>query len=405
MSVHIRPISADEIDAFERAISVPFLFDPTPETSQRFRNVFELERMRAAFDGDQIVATIGAHTARMTVPGNVLPVAGTSIITVLPTHRRQGVLRALMTDHFAELRQNGEPLAALWASESSIYGRFGYGSACERAVARLEKHSARMRDPVDVGGTMRLVERAQAQDLFPAIYASVAQRRPGMLARSEKWWEHRVLGDQEFTRRGGTSHRRVLHVRDGRPAGYVIYRTRTDPERKTAEVRVIELIGIDAAAEKALWQYLFGIDLVTSIDHWNLPVDSPLRWWLEQPRELERKVEDGMWLRPVDVAAALAGRRYSCAGSLLLRIRDRFCPWNEGVWQLAVDNEGIGGCRQTNSEPELELTAEALGMVYLGGHRFGTLAKSGLITGSAEALRRADALFAWDPLPWCAEQF
>jgi len=95
-----------------------------------------------------------------------------------------------------------------------------------------------------------------------------------------------------------------------------------------------------------------------------------------------------MWLRPVDVAAALAGRRYSCAGSLLLRVRDRFCPWNECVWQLVVDNEGIGRCRQTNAEPELELTPDALGMVYLGGHRFGTLAKSGLITGSAEALRR-----------------
>jgi predicted acetyltransferase len=112
-----------------------------------------------------------------------------------------------------------------------------------------------------------------------------------------------------------------------------------------------------------------------------------------------------MWLRPVDVAAALAGRRYSCAGSLLLRVRDRFCPWNEGVWQLVVDNEGIGRCRQTNAEPELELTPDALGMVYLGGHRFGTLARSGLITGSREALRRADALFTWGPLPWCAEQF
>jgi predicted acetyltransferase len=405
MSVHIRPISADEVEAFERAIAVPFLFDRTPETSERFRSVFELERLRAAVDGNQIVATIGALTAQITVPGNVLPLDATSIVTVLPTHRRQGVLRALMTDHLAELHRNGEPLAALWASESSIYGRFGYGPACERAVARLEKPHARMREPVDVAGTMQIVERAQAEELFPAIYDSVAPRRPGMLARSEHWWKHRVLGDPEHMRRGRTAHRRVLYVRDGRSAGYVIYRTRTDFERGTTEVRVIELVGIDAAAEKALWQYLFGIDLVTSIHHWNQPVDDSLRWWLEQPRQLERKIEDSLWLRPVDVAAALAGRRYSCAGSLLLQVRDRLCPWNEGVWELVVESDGMGRCRQVNAEPELELTPDVLGMAYLGGHRFGTLGRCGLITGSPDALRRADALFTWDPLPWCQEQF
>ena len=405
MSVNIRPISADEIDAFERSLTVPFGFDPTPETSQRFRNVLELERLRAAFDGDQIVATFGALTTRMSVPGNVLPLAATSVVTVLPTHRRQGVLRTLMTDHFAELHQNGEPLAALWASESSIYGRFGYGPACERAVARLEKPYARMQEPVDVGGTMRLVERAEAQELFPAIYERVAPRRPGMLARSEQWWTHRLLSDPEYMRRGGTSHRRVLHVRDGRPAGYVIYRTRSDWERGTTEVRVVELVGADPQAEKALWQYLFGIDLATSLDYWNQPVDDPLRWWLEQPRRLERKVEDGLWLRPVDVAAALAGRRYSCAGSLRLRMCDRLCPWNDGVWELVVDGDGIGHCRPANAEPELELTPDALGMAYLGGHRFSTLGQSGLVTGSPDTLRRADALFTWDPLPWCPEIF
>ncbi|HUE16145.1 MAG TPA: GNAT family N-acetyltransferase [Planctomycetaceae bacterium] len=405
MSVHIRPISADEVEAFERAIAVPFLFDRTPETSERFRNVFELDRLRAAVDGDQFVATIGAHTAQIAVPGNILPLAATSIITVLPTHRRQGILRALMTDHLAELHRNGEPLAALWASESSIYGRFGYGPACERALARLEKPFARMQEPVDIAGSIRVVERAQAEELFPAIYDGVVPGRPGMLARSENWWKHRVLSDPEYLRRGRTAHRCALYSRDGRPAGYVIYRTRTDYERGATEVRVIELLGIDAAAEKALWQYLFGIDLTTSIHHWNQPVDDSLRWWLEQPRQLERKIEDSLWLRPVDVAAALAGRRYSCAGSLRLRVRDRYCPWNEGVWELVVDSDGIGRCRQVNAETELELTPDVLGMVYLGGHRFVTLGRCGLITGCPDALRRADALFTWNPLPWCAEQF
>lgn len=405
MSLQIRSISPGEIEAFLGAIGVPFGFDATPEVLARFRDAFEIERLRAVFDGEQIVASFGALSLRITVPGNVLPLAGTTVVTVLSTHRRQGLLRTLMSDHLAELHQNQEPLAALWASESSIYGRFGYGPACEKVIAKLDKQFARMREPVEITGTMRMVDRAQAQQLFPPIYESAARRRPGMMARSEEWWRNRVLRDFEYMRRGATSHRRVLHVRDGRPAGYVVYRTRSDPERGGFEVQVLELVGIDAAAEKALWQYLFGIDLSIAFDYWNQPADDPLRWWLEEPRRLERKIEDGLWLRPVDVAAALAGRRYSGAGSLALRIRDEHCPWNNGVWQLNIDRDGNANCRQADATPDLETTPEALGMAYLGGHRFSTLEKSGLVKGTPESLRRADSLFAWDPLPWCSDFF
>jgi predicted acetyltransferase len=405
MSVHIRPISADEIEAFLGTASVSFGFDATPEAIARFRDVFELERMRAAVDGEQIVATFGALTTRITVPGNVLPLAATTVVTVLPTHRRQGVFRRMMTEHLTELHQNKEPLAALWASESSIYGRFGYGPACEKVVAKLDKPYARLQEPVDIAGTMRIVEQVESQELFPAIYEAVAPSRPGMFARSEHWWKHHVLRDPEYLRRGGTAHRRVLHTRDGRNVGYAIYRTRADAARGGSEVQVIELIGRDEAAEKSLWQFLFGIDLSTAIDHWNLPIDDPLRWWLEQPRRLERKIEDGIWLRVIDVQTALAGRRYSCAGSLVLGISDEHCPWNTGTWQLDVDGDGVGRCRQANAAAELQLTPYALGMTYLGGHRFATLARSGLVTGSAEAIHRADALFACDPLPYCPDFF
>jgi predicted acetyltransferase len=341
----------------------------------------------------------------MTVPGSILPLAATTVVTVLPTHRRRGIFRNLMTAHLAELHQRNEPLAALWASESSIYGRFGYGPACEKSVVKLEKPYAQMHEPVEVAGTMRLVERAEAQQLFPSIYEAVARHRPGMLTRSENWWKNRVFRDTESMRRGATTHRRVLHVRDGRPVGYLIYRTRADLQRGGSEVQVIELFGIDVAAEKSLWQFVFGIDLTTTIDHWNQPVDDPLRWWLEQPRRLERKIEDGIWLRVVDVAAALAGRIYSCPGSLLLNVRDEHCPWNNGVWHLEVNDDRTARCRSSNAEPQLELSPDALGMVYLGGHRFTTLAKSGLITGSSDSLRRADALFSWEPLPFCPDFF
>ena len=143
MNLQIRPIEAEELETFERALSVPFLYDPTPETTDRFTNTFELERLRAAFDGEQMVATFGAFSFQLVVPGNVLPMAGTTIVTVLPTHRRRGVLRALMTEHLAEVHERNEPLATLWASESSIYGRFGYGPATERATMTIDQHFAK----------------------------------------------------------------------------------------------------------------------------------------------------------------------------------------------------------------------------------------------------------------------
>ena len=218
MSVHIRPISAEELPMIQRNLGVVFGTDPTPGTVERFKHVFELDRLRSAFDGDEMVATFGAYSLELTVPGNRLPTAGTTVVSVLPTHRRQGIMRSLMTEHLAEVHEKGEPLAALWASESSIYGRFGYEPASEAAMMNLEKPFALMEQPTDIDGTMRLIDQAEALAAFPIVYDTVVLQRPGMFSRSEVWWQHRVLGDPEERRQGASAHRRVLHLRDGRPA-------------------------------------------------------------------------------------------------------------------------------------------------------------------------------------------
>lgn len=405
MNVDIRPVSADDLESFQQTFSVPMGFDPTPEFAARFQKVFELQRLRAAFDGHDMIATFGAFSFTMAVPGSTLPVAGTTVVAVLPTHRRQGVLRSMMTEHLAEVHKNNEPLAALWASESSIYGRFGYGPSSERAVMTLDKSYARLRESISIRGTMRLVDQAEALNVLPEIFNHAARQRPGMFQRSRDWWEHRVLADLESMRGGATAQRRVVHMRSGKPVGYVLYRTKEDSAVNANQLQLVELVGIDPEAEKALWQYLFGIDLTCSITYWNQPVDDPLRWWLEQPRRMERRIEDALWIRPVDVPTALSGRQYSCAGAVAIRLCDPLCPWNDGVYDLEVDQDGTAHCQAGRGDPEIAMTPEALGAVYLGGHRFRDLARSGVITGTVDALRRADALFAWDPLPWCQEVF
>jgi predicted acetyltransferase len=405
MATEIRPITADEVPAFVDAMSVPFGFDPKPEQLERFKNTFELARLRAAVDGGKIVATFGAFSYRVTVPGGSLPMAGTTVVTVAPTHRRQGILRALMVDHFAELHRDGEPVAALWASESSIYGRFGYGPASELVRAKLDKNYAVMAQPVSIEGTMQLLDREEALAVLPNVFNQIVNDRPGMIRRSAGWWEQRVLSDLELFRDGATAHRRVLHLRDGIPAGYVLYRTRIHREQHANEAILIELLGIDAEAEKALWQYVFGLDLITSIDYWNHPVDSPLHWWLVDFRRLERRVVDGLWVRLVNVLAALRARKYSNPGSILLKVKDDLCPWNEGTYQLDVQANGYCECKRTQRAAEIELSSYGLGALYLGGHRFYDLARAGMVKGESDALRRADAMFAWHRLPWCQEIF
>ena len=405
MGIQLRPVSADEFSEFHRTEGIPFGFDPTPDLTERYRKASELERLRAAFDGAQMVATFGAFSLLLTVPGGTASMAGTTAVTVLPTHRRRGILRRLMTEHLTEVHERGEPLAGLWASESSIYGRFGYGPASDRVIMRLPKPYAHLQHPVDIHGTMHLVDECEALATFPSIFNTVAHQQPGMYARDPGWWKYRILEEPEALRQGATANRLVLHTQDGKPSGYVIYRTKHNPEAETTDVQVLELIGLAPEAEKALWQFVFGIDLISTIHAWNRPVADPLCWWLEQPRRMQRRIEDALWIRPVNVLEALNHRRYAAAGHLVFRMVDEVCPWNEGVYRLDADADGKGECRRVNASPACELTPFTLGAAYLGGHRFADLARAGLVVGHANDLRQADAMFAWEPRPWCHEIF
>ncbi len=355
MPIELQPPTLDELHAFHQAEGIPFGYDPVPEATERNLKTIDPARLLAAYDGKQIVGTFGAFDLNLTIPGSSTPTAGTTAVTVLPTHRRRGVLRQMMERHLPEAHERGELLAALWASESSIYGRFGYGPAADRVMINLPKPYAVMAEPMDIHGMMRFVDRDEAQAVFPAIYTVACQQRPGMLARNDAWWRHRCLDDPEYMRRGVTEHRRVLYERDGEPLGYVIYRTQNVPD-KGLTVLVGDLTAAEPQAERALWQFIFGIDLVTEIHAWNRPVDDPLLWWMEQPRRMERRIEDSLWIRPIDVIEALNRRRYAAAGQIVFHMTDPLCPWNEGTYRLEADAFGMAECRRVDATPACELT-------------------------------------------------
>jgi predicted acetyltransferase len=227
-----------------------------------------------------------------------------------------------------------------------------------------------------------------------------------MLSRSPTWWSTRRVSDTEWTRKGRSDLQRVVLEVDGRDAAYAIYRLQFDwPDQvPSTQVEVIEAIGTTPDSTAQLWRYLFDLDTVGSITAPNLSVDHPLLLLLEEPRRIGFRLGDALWVRILDIEAALAARTYGRDDRIVLEIEDRFCASNAGCYFL---DGGARRAGRTLEAPDIRLTIEALGSMYLGGFAFSRLAEArrGVVELTAGAIGRADALFHSGRAPWCPEIF
>jgi len=405
MAVRVRPCRNLEeyLDAIQ-GISHYFGGERDPERGERFMRLLPFERMHAAFDGGAVVGGAGAFPLELTVPGGPVPCAGVTVVGVLPTHRRRGILSAMMRTQLADIRERGEPIAALWASEETIYGRFGYGVAALDAMMRATRVHAELQSGLPRAGSVRLIDGDEALRVLPRIYERARRRTVGFISRSPSWWEGRSLNDTSSRRRGAGPLNHALLELDGKPAGYALYRIKPDFEdaTNTSRVHVLEAIGDSAAATRELWRFLLGIDWVEEIHCDLLPVDHPLFLLVQRPNRLRWRVYDGIWVRPVDVGAALSVRGYAGGGRVTLEVTaDPQFPDNVGTWTV----EG-GLARRSSRRPDVRLDVQALGAAYLGGFTFARLAQAGRVEEAVRGgLAKADALFHVDAAPWCPETF
>jgi len=370
------------------------------------KETLEFDRTLAVFDGRQVVATAGIFSYEMTVPGGSLPCGGVTRVGVAATHRRKGLLTAMMRRQLDDMHQRGEPLAALYASEAPIYGRFGYGLATYQAEIEIQRSRGAFAKPLSAGGRVVMADVPTAVEAFTRVWAEVHPTQPGMVALDARWWRNQ-LADLEISRQGFSPQYRVVYEAEGKPAGFAVYRIKMewDPAGPNGTLRLESLIAATAEAYAALWRHVLDVDLIARISADMRPIDEPLRFLLADSRQPKMRVEDGIWLRVVDVERALAGRRYAVDDRLVLRVRDAFCPWNEGHYEL---NGGPtnAACERCEGNPDLELSAADLAAVYLGGNRFRTLHNAGRIQELRRgALARADAMFATDRAPWCPSHF
>lgn len=407
MTITIRPITEGEDAAYLNPIATAFGFEVSPPRLARFRAIPELQVRLAAFDGDEIVGTAGSWTFAMTTPGGIaVDTEGLTVVAVLPTHRRRGILRQLMRAHLDEARARGKSVASLFATEGSIYGRFGYGLASLAGGIQLDRdRSAFVGSPgLAAGARFRLLDHDAAARAFPPIWERVRLTTPGMFTRSDGWWRSRRMFDAEWMRAGRPPLLRVLCEIDGRPAGYALYRLGTKVVHDTliGSLEVAEAIGDSPAATRAIWRYLCDTDLVRTITADLLPVDHPLIHLLAEPGRLAMRLNDALWIRLVDVAAALSQRGWEAEGPpLTIGVTDAFCPWNQGTYRLAE-----GKAARTSEAPDLSVDVDALGAAYLGGFSFTRMADAGrAVEHTRGALLRADALFRSARAPWCPEVF
>lgn len=404
MDIQIRPITYEERPEWVRASDTSFSSVAKDDEVEAWLPIVEPDRSFAALDGGRIVGTAAAVSFRMVVPGGArIPTAGVTMVGVHPTHRRRGINTRMMGALLDQAAERGEPLAALFASEGAIYGRFGYGLA--GFIGEFEAEAARMTyvRGYEPTGHVELLSKDDAMPLIDEIYD--ASLRPGGAERSP------ALRDLTFATVGEDKDRPWMYAvhRDGagKADAYAVYWMKHDWTRSvpSGTITVKECVASTPSSNADIWRFLFDIDLVSKVEAWNRPADEPLLQLLREPTRLHLSISDGLWVRLVDVVAALEARRYRADGRIVVEIADPFRPDNGGRYELTIE-EGSGHCARTDAPADLAGTINVLGATYLGGSSFRQLWWAGQVEERTPgSLDLADAMFASSPAPWCVLDF
>ncbi|AZQ34754.1 GNAT family N-acetyltransferase [Streptomyces cyaneochromogenes] len=378
------------------------------EERELWDSLTEVDRSIGVWEGDACVGTAGVFSFRLTVPGGAsVPAAGVTMVSVAATHRRRGVLRSMMRRQLDDVREWGWPLAVLTASEPEIYGRFGYGVGTFQTSVEIDTTRVRLSVPPGTDDVrLRYAVPADVLDVCEAVYARKVADRPGMLARQPGWERLGVL-DPESDRDGASPLQCVLAERGGEVVGYARFHVKPewDGNGPKGAVNLRDVQALDPVAQAALWQFLFGIDLTSTVTARARPVDEAWQYQVSDIRRCAVRVRDGLHVRLVDVGAALGARTYQAPVDVVFEVEDAFCPWNTGRWRLSGDAKGAS-CERTTDAADLSLSVRELGAAYLGGVSLAALGAAGRVREVRQgALAEASVGFASAVAPWLPHGF
>lgn len=394
-------ITEEDVPGFVAAVDGAFHEDVGPDDVERIKKKLEIDRTVVVRDAGEIVAGASIYSRRMTVPGGEVPIAGVTQVGVLPTHRRRGLLTAMMRRLLDDVHDAGdEPVAALWAAEAAIYGRYGYGLASVSGEISLDSRETHLGAPVTLRPQLRTP--ADAVDAMREIYEQIRPTRPGMLDRDGPWWDVR-LQDREQDR-GGASALRAAVI-DGDAYALYAVKSKFEENRFSAEVEVREVMAVTPEGYAAIWSFLLSLDLTRRLNYLFGPSDDPLMHLITEAQAAPLRLHEALWVRLVDLPRALRERTYGEPFEVIFEVADAVCPWNAGRWALRWDGSSAT-CAQTSLPPSLQLGVAELGAAYLGGTTLAQLARAGRVRelrpGALAATSRA---FRSDVAPWCPEIF
>ncbi|MCX5363595.1 GNAT family N-acetyltransferase [Streptomyces sp. NBC_00124] len=386
-------------------------FGGVPESAaerELWDTLTETDRSIGVWDGDACVGTAGAFSFRLTVPGGAsVRAAGVTMVSVAATHRRRGVLTAMMRRQLDDVREWGWPLAVLTASEPAIYGRFGYGVGTHAVTAEIDTKQVRLSVPPGTDDVrLRYAKPAESLGACEAVYARVVPSRPGMVARTPGW-ERLMLLDPESEREGASPLQCVVAERDGEVVGYARFQVKPDwePTGPQGKVLLRDVEALDPAVYAALWRFLFDIDLTSKLVTRGRPVDDAWQYLVSDIRRCSLRVRDSLHVRLVDVGAALEARTYQAPVDVVFEVADDFCPWNAGRWRLSGDAKGAS-CERTTDPADLALSVRELGAAYLGGVSLASLGAAGRLRELRRgALAEASVGFGSAMAPWLPHGF
>ncbi|MDA1279179.1 MAG: GNAT family N-acetyltransferase [Chloroflexi bacterium] len=383
-------------------------YQPTDEQYEIDIKSFPPESAMCAFDGDAMVGTTAAIPFESRVPGGaIIKNAGVTAVTVATMYRRRGILREMMGRLLRREREKGQPVASLWASESIIYGRYGYGATIQNENFLIDTRKAVLKHKPEIPGKVRFVDREEARKVLPAAWESAVQHHIGIPRRRDISWDRFIHGLNEANGDWGKPWV-VVYEEDGKAMGYAKYflkELRVFGEQTHGLVNADDVVHSSAASHAALWTHLLNIDLYDRLSTWRSPADDSLPWMLDDPRQLQRKPYDGVWYRLMDVAEALASRTYLAEGSLVFEVEDSFIPEWGGRFELSGGPDGAK-CLATIKSADITLPTASLATIYLGGAKLAHLERAGRVEENTEgAVALADRMFATVRAPWCPMMF
>jgi predicted acetyltransferase len=404
MDIDIRPITEDERADWLRAAETSFSVVLKDDELEAALPVIEADRSFAAFEAGRIVGTSASATFRMVVPGGArVATAGVTAVGVHPTHRRRGINTVLMGELLDQAAERREPFAMLLASEAAIYGRFGYGLTSLMGEFEADSKQMAFVKGSPSGGRVDLVSKEEAMRIIDLVYDAAIG--PGGVERDARWRDYAfaTVGEDKDKPWFYAIHR----TEEGEPDAYAVYTMKHDWTRSIpgGTLTVSECVASTPSGYAGIWRYLFDVDLVAKVEAWGRPIDEALLYLAREPRRLHFSVNDGYWLRVIDIVAALEARRYRTDGRLVLEIADTFRPGTAGRYELTV-TDGAGRCVRSDAQPDLSGAINVLGATYLGGATFHQLALAGQVEElTSGAVAKGDAIFASVPAPWCTLHF